>query len=669
MATVAPYGSWRSPISAADLVTSGHPVEGGAYVGSQVWWSELRPAEGGRYAIRRMDGGEPVDVLPAPWNARTRVHEYGGGAWTASDAGMLIFAEFSDQRLYRLDPGSSGGTPASGGVAGGGSPVPITPVPPQPCAWRYAELQLIDDGRSVLCVRERHDADGVHRDIATVPVSGAAADDETAIRSLVAGSHFLAYPRISPDRRRLAWIAWEHPNMPWDGTELRVAEFGPDGTCGPWRVLAGEQDESVLQPQWDGNEHLYAISDRTGFWNLYRIDVQHEELDALCPMVADFGGPLWQLGGAWYRVLEPGRLLTVRTRGTDTIAILDAATGELTDLDPGIGDLGRVGLGPVRGDRALVVVGSASAATGLRELDLATGALADVRLSVDAVPDAGYLPAAELMTFAGPSGEQVHAVVYPPRNADFAAPEGELPPYVAFVHGGPTSHVGPALSLVTAFFTSRGIGVVDVNYGGSTGYGREYRERLRGQWGVVDVADTVAAVRGLAEAGLADPGRLAIEGGSAGGWTVLAALTTTKIFACGVSYFGVAELVQFAAETHDFESRYLDGLIGPLPRARELYERRAPVNNVDGLSCPVLLLQGLDDPIVPPSQAERFRDALLAKGLPHAYRVYEGESHGFRKAETIIDSREAELSFYGQVFGFEPVDVPRLELWRPESAR
>jgi len=433
----------------------------------------------------------------------------------------------------------------------------------------------------------------------------------------------------------------------------------------------------VLQPEWDGPDHLYAISDRGGgtpanegvaggggFWNLYRVDLDGGAT-ALHPAEADFGGPLWQLGGAWYRPLDDGRLLTVRTFGTDTIAILDPATRELTDLDLGIGPVGSTGLGPVRDDRALVVVGSASAATGLRELDLGTAALADIRLSVDTVPDESYLPAAELMTFPGPSGRQVHAVVYPPRNADFAPPEGELPPYVAFVHGGPTAHVGPALSVVTAFFTSRGIGVLDVNYGGSTGYGRAYRERLKGQWGVVDVEDTAAAVRGLAEAGLADPDRLAIEGGSAGGWTVLAALTTTPVFACGVSYFGVAELIQFAAETHDFESRYLDGLIGPLPEARELYERRAPVNNVDGLSCPVLLLQGLDDPIVPPSQAERFCAALLAKGLPHAYRAYEGESHGFRKAETIIDSREAELSFYGQVFGFEPADVPVLELWRP----
>jgi dipeptidyl aminopeptidase/acylaminoacyl peptidase len=672
MPTTARYGSWRSPISAADLAASGHPVQGGTYVGADIWWAELRPDEGGRYAIRRRGAdGRPVDVLPAPWNARTRVHEYGGGAWTVDDPGTLVFAEFSDQRLYRLDPGSA-------------TPVPITPEPPSPAAWRYAELQLAGD--EVLCVRERHEADGrVRRDIAAVPLDGRGAGDAAAIRSVVSGSHFLAYPRLSPDGTRLAWIAWEHPNMPWDGTELRVAELGPDGTAGPWRVLAGGPSESVLQPEWADKEHLYAISDRSGgppssrtggppsggvaagggFWNLYRVDLETGAVAALHPAEADFGGPLWQLGSAWYRVLDPRRLLTVRTFGTDTLAILDPDSGALTDLDLGLGDLGRTALGPVRGDRALLVTGSASAPSGLRELDLASGAVTDVRLSVDDVPPAGYLPEARPMTFIGESGREVHAIVYPPHNPDYEPPAGERPPYVAFVHGGPTAHVGPSVSLAYAYLTSRGIGVVDVNYGGSTGYGRAYRDRLKGQWGIVDVEDTVAAVRGLAAGGLADPARLGIEGGSAGGWTVLSALTTTKAFACGVSYFGVAELIEFAAETHDFESRYLDGMIGPLPEARELYERRAPVNNVAGLSCPVLLLQGLDDPIVPPSQAERFRDALVAKGLPHAYRAYAGESHGFRQAETIIDAHEAALSFYGQVFGFEPPDVPRLELWRP----
>ena len=656
MPETARYGEWVSPISAGALAAAGHPVLGGTFVGQEIWWSELRPAEGGRYAVRRAAGsGEPQDVLPAPWNARTRVHEYGGGAWVATDSGgtpadggvaggghTLVFAEFRDQRLYRLAPG--------------GDPEPITPEPPEPAAWRYADLQLV--GSEVWCVREQHANGQVSRDIAAVALDG------SGIRSVVAGSHFLAYPRVSPDGRQLAWIAWEHPQMPWDGTELRVATLR-DSRVDGWTVLAGSTSESVLQPEWAANDTLYASSDRTGYWNLYAFDVNGADARPLCPYEADFGGPLWALGSGWYRILDDGTLLTVRTLGTDTFAILNPRTGELRDLDLGLGDLGRTVLGGVRGRTALAVCGSATAPSGLRLLDLHEQTVTDVRRNEDDLPDAGYLPQAELRTFTGEHGRDVHAVVYPPRNADFAAPDGELPPYVAFVHGGPTSHVGPAISTKVAYFTSRGIGVVDVNYGGSTGYGREYRDRLRGEWGVVDVEDTVAAVVGLADAGLADQGRLAIEGGSAGGWTVLAALTRTGTFACGTSYFGVAELLEFVQETHDFESRYVDGLVGPLPETHDRYVERAPLSHVGELSCPVLLLQGLDDPIVPPAQAERFVAALRGKGIPFGYRTYEGESHGFRRAETIIDATEAELSFYGQVMGFTPPGVPVLQLERP----
>jgi dipeptidyl aminopeptidase/acylaminoacyl peptidase len=360
--------------------------------------------------------------------------------------------------------------------------------------------------------------------------------------------------------------------------------------------------------------------------------------------------------------LDDGKLLTVRTFGTDTLAVLDPATGSLRDIDlPG---LTSVTLGARNGTSVLLKAGGAHSPSGLRLLDLESGDTTLVRSGLETVPDADYLPHGEPVTFQGPERE-VHAIAYAPRNPDYTGLDGELPPYVAFVHGGPTAHVAPALNPVFAYFTSRGIGVVDVNYGGSSGYGREYRNRLRGQWGIVDVEDTVAAVRGLADAGLADPARLAIEGGSAGGWTVLAALTSSDVFACGASYYGVAELEMFVAETHDFESRYIDGLIGPLPEALDLYRTRAPVNNVDGLSCPVLLLQGLADPIVPPSQAERFRDALVKKGIPHAYLAYEGESHGFRTLETQVNARESELSFYGQVLGFTPPGIPELELWRP----
>ena len=654
--TTAPYGSWTSPITAADLASKGHPVSGGQFIGNEVWWTELRPAEGGRQAVRRLDAdGQAIDVLPPPWNARTRVHEYGGASWTGTDGGALIFTEFTDQRLYRLDPGAD-------------EPVPLSPEPAVPAGLRYAEPQLSADGSELWCVRESHAEDGtIVRDICAIPVDGSAAADASRVRSIVSGSDFLSGARLSPDGARLAWIAWNHPQMPWDGTELRVAELGADGSWTTVRTLAGSTTESLLQPEWRDSDTLYVISDRTGWWNLYSVGVTAEpELVPLYPVEADFGAPMWTLGGSWYRPLPDGRLLTVRTFGLDTLGILDPATGTLTDVD--LGDQTTLYLGDVRDDgQVLLRTGGARTPSGLRRLQLSSAESTVVRLSADDLPDASYLSQAQAMTFTGPAGREVHAIVYPPANPDFTAPDGELPPYVAFVHGGPTAHVTPAASVGTAYFTSRGIGIIDVNYGGSTGYGREYRDRLRGQWGIVDVEDTVAAVQGLAAAGLADPARLGIEGGSAGGWTVLASLTSTDAFACGVSYFGVAELIQFAQDTHDFESRYLDGLIGPLPEARELYETRAPVNNVDGLSCPVLLLQGLDDPVVPPSQAEMFRDAMVAKGIPHAYIAYEGESHGFRRTETIINSSEAELSFYGQVLGFDTPGVPTLELWHPEA--
>lgn len=650
---IAPYGTWTSPISAESLASSGHPVGGGAYAGDEVWWQELRPTEGGRLSIRRAGAdGEPIDVLPAPFNARTRVHEYGGGAWTvtglADGPAALVFANFDDQRVYRLDVDTVDAVPHA--------------LTPEGLGMRFAELQ--HRGAEIIAVRETHGEDGLSRDIVAIPLDGSAAHDAGRIRSIVAGSHFVASPRISPDGTKLAWIAWEHPQMPWDGTELRVGELDEDGHVREWRTLAGSTTESVLQPEWRGDDALFVISDRTGWWNIYLVELADAELRPLHAAEFDFGGALWMLGTTWYSVLDDDRLLTVRTFGTDQAAILDVPTGELTELPL---EIDSISFGARRGDRVLVTGGSAVLASGLRELDLQTLALSDIRLAVDNklavddLPDRAYLPTAVARTF-GTDERPVHTFVYEPSNPDFAAPDGERPPFVAFVHGGPTSRTVPAVNPAIAYFTSRGIGVVDINYGGSTGYGRAYRDRLRGQWGIVDVDDTVAAVRGLAEAGIADGDRLAIRGGSAGGWTVLASLTQSDVFACGASYFGVAELTLFAAETHDFESRYLDGLVGPLPEAADLYEQRAPLNNVDGLSCPVLLLQGLDDEIVPPSQAERFRDALEAKGLRHAYLAYEGESHGFRRASTIISATEAELSFYGQVMGFVPVDVPVLQI-------
>jgi dipeptidyl aminopeptidase/acylaminoacyl peptidase len=613
-----------------------------------VWWAEARPADGGRVVVVRRDAAGTVsDVLPAGWSARTRVHEYGGTAWLPLPDGALAFANWADQRLYRLD-------------AGADTPVPLTPEPSEPAALRYADPVLAPGGNELWWVRESHSEGGVSRALVAVPLSGAAADDPAAVREIVGGSDFLASPRPSPDGRRIAWIAWDHPRMPWDGTELRVGELGEDGTVAKTATILGGESESVLQPEWRDADTLYVVSDRSGWWNLYRLLAAGGEPEPLCPRAEEFAQPLWMLGQQTYLPLEDGRLVV--QHGTDTVALglLDPATGKLTDLALPYTLFG--GTMSVTGGTVLTTAASPVEAASVIAVDLASGTASLLRESLADPPDPAYLPAPRSITVPGPGERDVHAHVYPPTSPDAVAPAGELPPYVVFVHGGPTSHSPAILDLEKAYFTSRGIGVVDVNYGGSTGYGRAYRERLRRQWGVVDVEDCVAVVQALVRDGLADGARLAIRGGSAGGWTTLAALTTTDAFAAGTSYYGVAELIQFTEDTHDFESRYIDGMVGTLPGDRDVYIERAPLSHVDQLSCPVLLLQGLEDQVVPPLQAELFVEALRRKGIPHAYLAFEGEQHGFRRQETVIAALEAELSFYGQVFGFDPPGVPTLEL-------
>ncbi|WP_375388963.1 S9 family peptidase [uncultured Amnibacterium sp.] len=636
MVEIAPYGEWTSPLSAEAVAAGSHAPDSARFVGDEVWWAEPISAERRVALLRRIDG-RVAPVLPAPWNVRTTVHEYGGGAWTAVGT-TVVFSHLGDGRLHRLDgPGLEpvALTPEADGTAFGG---------------------LVAADGAVLAVREARTGEGpqdVRRDLVLVPLDASAADDPEAITSVVAGSRFLAQPRISPDGTRIAWIAWDHPNMPWDGTELRVGDLD-GGRVTVYRTLLGGPTESVLQPEWLPDGRLAVISDRSGWWNLYRVDPEGGgEPQPLLAVERETGGPLWVLGTRWYLPLPDGRILLTATFGSDDQLLLDPEDGSTVALRT---DRSGTSWEDLRDGRALLIDQSAADPVSLWRLDVVDGGFTLLRSGVDDLPRDAF-PEAELLEIDG-----VHAVLYRPRNPGAAAPEGHLPPLVVLVHGGPTSQAGVRMNPAVAYYTSRGIAVVDVDYGGSTGYGRAYRERLAGQWGVVDVEDVVTVARGLAQRGLADPRRLAIEGGSAGGWTVLAALTRTDAFAAGVSRYGVADAVALATDTHDFEGRYLDRLIGPYPEAADVYRERTPITHVDGLSAPVLLLQGLDDRVVPPAQSRLFRDALAARRIPHALIEYPGEGHGFRGREALVSSREAALSFYGQVLGFTPPGVPVLPL-------
>jgi dipeptidyl aminopeptidase/acylaminoacyl peptidase len=699
MTEVAAYGTWKSPISAADVARGATPVGFPSIAGDEVWWQEGRPAEGGRVTIMASAGPDeqPRELLPAPWYARTRVHEYGGRSYLPvpsadePDRFDLVFANFTDQRLYRLrEAGARAGEP--------------TPLTPDGAGFRFADLTLSPDGREIWCVREISRPDDgkpeagfhvgggmkVNRTIVAVPLDGSAADGGAgdagaqdagarAIRVLVSGADFFAFPTPSPDGSRLAWISWNHPQMPWDGTELRVAAVTAAGGArvAESALIMGGPEESVLAPRWRDDESLYAISDASGWWNLYEMAAAAGSVPRpLHPAEEEFADPLWQLGGRPFEVLGDGRLAVLHGLGELQLALLDPATGKLADIHlPGY-RTGRTQVAVSGATIANVIGGPGAPWAVLRVVcPVAAGpsgaSFEMISEPTEAAPNPGYLPDARPAQLSGGAdGRVIHALVYPPGNPHATAPEGERPPFVVFIHGGPTSNAVPVMNLEKAFFTSRGIGVIDVNYGGSSGYGRAYRELLRGQWGIVDVADAMHAALALADSGEADGSRLGIRGGSAGGWTALAAVTSgpaltglsKAVFSAATSYYGVSDLRPFAADTHDFESSYLDGLIGPLPEADALYAERAPVGHVTALTCPVLLLQGLDDPIVPPAQSESIAAELTAHGIPHAYIAFAGESHGFRKAETVIASLEAELAFYGQVFGFAPPGVAPIKL-------
>jgi dipeptidyl aminopeptidase/acylaminoacyl peptidase len=683
-----PFGAWPSPITAAEVARGRVRISFAVVIGGDTWWQEGLPEEGGRVTVvHRGPGGRHSVLLPAPWNARTRVHEYGGLSYLvvprastqraapgkrAPRGHEIVFANYADQRLYLAGPEVAEGREA---------PRPLTPDLALPgtasgagalgrAGLRFADFVLSPDRSEVWCVQERHEDGKVTRAIVAVPLDGSAADNPGAIRELVTGADFFAFPTPSPDGSRLAWISWNHPHMPWDGTELRVAPI-ENGIPAKGRLVKGSLRESVLAPAWRDNTSLYVATDWTGWWNIYQIGLTGEPPTALWPADEEFAGPLWQLGARPFTVLGDGRLAVLHGRGGLRLGVLDPETYELTDLDIPLREFAPA----LTADGTVIagIAGGPADAQSVVRVDVSTSRLEILRTELEELPDAAYLPVPQQVELDGPFGRVVHALVYPPTSPDAIGPRGERPPYVVWVHGGPTACSVGLLDVEKAYFTSRGIGIIDVNYGGSTGYGRLYRERLRRKWGVVDVEDATAAARSLADAGQADRARLAIRGGSAGGWTALAAVTTgagrDPVFSAATSYYGVSDLSGFAHTTHDFESRYLDGLIGPLPGFETIYAERAPVGHVSESTCPVLLLQGLDDPVVPPEQSESIAADLAEHGIRHAYIAFEGESHGFRKAESLAVSLEAELSFYGQILGFTPPGVPQVKLTDGKPAK
>lgn len=677
MATTAPYGSWPSPIDARLVAAyDGRPEYLGS-VGEELWWTEPRPQEGGRRALMRLrgDGSAAVSVLPAPWNVRNRVIEYGGLPWagTPRQGGggpLIVFTHFADQRLYAYEPDVPGSEPR-----------PLTPVSPRfESGLRWCDPVLLPgEPGEAWCVLEEFTGDGptdVRRALAAVPLDGSAAEDRSRVRELTDGSHrFLTGPRLAPDGRHAAWIAWNHPAMPWDGTVVRVADVAPGGALTGERTVAGGPDESVAQVEWAPDGALLLASDASGWWNLHRL--QPEALTgeagdggsggsgartALCPREEEFAGGLWRIGLRWFQPLPNGTIATLHGRGAMRLGILEPSTGELVDAT---GPWTEWAALAATGTRVAGIAATSTTSYEVVELDIGTGhTLAVAARHEDAVsPD--YYPRPEERVFSGPGGRDIHAHVHAPHHPGYTAPDGELPPYVVWAHGGPTSRAPLVLDLEIAYFTSRGIGVVEVNYGGSTGYGREYRNRLREAWGIVDVEDCEAVAGALAREGSADPARLAIRGGSAGGWTTAASLTSPTagaLYACGAVSYPILDLTGWGSgETHDFESQYLESLVGPLEQVPERYRERSPIQYADRISAPFLLLQGLDDVICPPAQCERFLKQLGSPAVAHAYLTFEGEGHGFRRADTIVRAVEAELSLYTQVFHLVRDDVPLLE--------
>ncbi|HVJ54993.1 MAG TPA: S9 family peptidase [Aliidongia sp.] len=633
---IAPFGSWESPVT-TELMTGKTVGLGSLMVdGDAIYWLESRPNEAGRSALVRWTrAGGLEELTPPPVNIGSRVHEYGGGAYAVS-AGRIVYSEKSDGSLWLIEPGAR--TRQIATAAG----------------CRYADFTFDLARNRLLAIREDH-RDRPPTDPKTTIVALSLDSDEPARNEgeiLVEGADFYSNPRLSPDGARLAWLAWDHPNMPWDGTRLLLATLDSAGRPGAARVVAGELPESVVQPLFAQDGTLYFSSDRTGWWNLYTF--QNGRIEALHPIEAELGGPCWLFGNRYFAFTADGLVCSIVESGLRHAARL--VRGTLTRLD-----IGAVQECPVPFGEGLAWISTEPQAPPAVQL-LSGGKIETLRASGPAVLSEGNISVGEPISFPTEGGIS-HAFFYPPRNEGFVAPGGEKPPLIVTLHGGPTSMTTNGFSLTVQWWTTRGFAVVDVNYGGSTGFGRPFRQRLYGEWGVVDVVDCEAAVKALAERGLIDPSRVAIRGGSAGGYTTLACLAASTVFKAGASYFGVADLKLLAEDTHKFESRYLDNLLGPLPASEAIYRARSPIFNVGKIEAPAIFFQGLDDKVVPPNQAETMVEAMAERQLPVAYYAFAGEGHGFRKAETIRRTLELELGFYGRIFGFDPPGLTeRVEL-------
>jgi len=628
---VAPYGSWKSPIT-SELIVSETITPGQIVLDDEdIYWVETRPAEGGRYVVvRRSPDGRITDITPPSFNSRTLVHEYGGGSFMVV-GGVTYFSNFADQCLYRQHSGSEPQQITSG------------------TNLRYAD-GIIDSKRErIICVREDHTEQEREASNTLVSIALNGGGDSQV---LVSGNDFYSSPRLSPDGSCLAWLTWNHPNMPWTQTELWVGEIMKDGSVGHTERVAGGVDESIFQPEYSPDGALYFVSDRTGWGNLYRWRDGHVE--PLCEMEADFGDPQWLFGMSTYAFESASRIICCYTQqGIWHLASLNTQTSELEVIKTPYTSIAFLQASP---GQAVFLGGSPTEFDSVIRLDLSTRKLEALRSSSKVIVDTDYLSMPQTIDFPTEQGLTAHAFFYPPKNRDYTAPTGERPPLLVISHGGPTGATSSILNLKIQHWTSRGIAVVDVNYGGSSGYGRAYLYRLQGQWGVVDLDDCVNSAHYLIARGEIDSDRLAIRGGSAGGYTTLCALTFRNIFKAGASYYGISDLEIFVKDTHKFESHYVDWLVGSYAEHGDLYRERSAINFIERLSCPVIFFQGLDDKIVPPSQAEMMVKALREKGLPVAYIPFEGEQHGFRRAQNIKRALDAELYFYSKIFGFDLAD-------------